>query len=97
MRGFLTRNASRGWKWRRPSGIWRRRAVRLIVPHGRLEHASQLLDMSQTGYEKGATSYLELLNAQHVYLSEQSDYTRALADYDIALAALSRAVGGVLK
>jgi hypothetical protein len=31
-----------------------------------------------------------------VYRNEQTDYTRALADYNIALAALERAVGGQL-
>ena len=52
--------------------------------------------MAQTGYQQGANSYLELLDAQRTYLSEQTDYYRALAAYRTALAALKRAVGGSL-
>lgn len=63
---------------------------------GRLDRAKELLDMAQTGYEHGASSYLELLDAQQAYRSEQTDYTRSLADEDIALAALERVVGGTL-
>ncbi len=60
---------------------------------GRLARAKELLDMAQTGYDKGATSYIELLDAQQVYRSEQTDYARALADFNIAKAALQRAIG----
>jgi outer membrane protein TolC len=63
----------------------------------RLSRAKELLDMAQLGYEKGASSYLELLDAQQVYRSEQADYSRALADYNIAAAALVRAIGGEIK
>lgn len=63
---------------------------------GRLDNSRELLTMAQIGYAQGATTYLELLDAQQVYRTEQTDYTRALADYNIALAALQRAVGGQL-
>lgn len=63
---------------------------------GRLINAKELLDMAQTGYEKGASTYLEVLDAQNVYRNEQADYVRALAEYNIALATLERAVGGKL-
>jgi len=63
---------------------------------GRLQRAKELLDMAQTGYDRGATSYLELLDAQQVYRSEQVEYARALANYNIAKATLQRAVGGTL-
>ncbi len=63
---------------------------------GRLAQARELLDMAQTGYERGANSYLELLDAQNVYRAEQADYTRALATWNTALADLQRAVGGQL-
>lgn len=63
---------------------------------GRLTQARELLDMAQTGYERGANSYLELLDAQTVYRSEQADYARALASWNTALADLERAVGGKL-
>lgn len=64
---------------------------------GRLERAKQLLDMAETGYTKGANSYLEVLDAQRVYANEQASYTHALASYNTALATLEHAVGGQLK
>jgi cobalt-zinc-cadmium efflux system outer membrane protein len=63
---------------------------------GRLNRSKELLDMARTGYENGANSFLELLDAQQVYRTEQTDYTRALTAYNTALAALERAVGGKL-
>ena len=63
---------------------------------GRLNNSRELLDMAQVGYAQGANTFLELLDAQQVYRTEQTDYTRALAAYNIALAALQRAVGGTL-
>lgn len=63
---------------------------------GRLDRAKELLDMAQTGYRMGASSYIELLDAQQVYLSEQTEYARALASFNEAKAALQRAVGGKL-
>jgi outer membrane protein, heavy metal efflux system len=63
---------------------------------GRLARGKELLDMAQTGYEKGASTYLEVLDAQNVYRNEQADYARALASYNIALATLERAAGGKL-
>jgi cobalt-zinc-cadmium efflux system outer membrane protein len=63
---------------------------------GRLQQAKELQEMAQIGYDKGATTYLELLDALQVYRNEQTDYARALADYNIAKATLQRAVGGTL-
>ena len=63
---------------------------------GRLAKSKELLDMTQTGYDRGASTYLEVLDAENTYRSEQADYYRALADFDIALATLERAVGGKL-
>jgi outer membrane protein TolC len=63
---------------------------------GRLDNSRELVDLAQIGYSQGANTFLELLDAQQVYRNEQTDYTRALADYNIALAALERAVGGQL-
>jgi len=62
----------------------------------RLATSKELVDLAQLGYSRGANTFLELLDAQQVYRSEQTDYARALADYNIALAALERAVGGRL-
>lgn len=63
---------------------------------GRLSRAQELLNMAQTGYERGATSYIELLDAQSVYRNEEAEYARALAAYNTALANLERSVGGTL-
>ena len=63
---------------------------------GRLDRSKELLDMTQLGYSKGANSYLELLDAQQIFRTEQTEYARALAAYQIALATLQRAVGGTL-
>jgi len=63
---------------------------------GRLAQDKELLDMAQIGYERGATSVLELLDAQSVYRAEQTDYARALATWNTSLADLQRAVGGQL-
>ena len=63
---------------------------------GRLAQSRELLDMAQIGYQHGANSYLELLDAQTVYRNEQADYARALAAWNTALADLERAVGGKL-
>lgn len=63
---------------------------------GRLDRSRELVDQAQFGYSQGANTYLELLDAQQLYRTEQTDYFRALADYNIALAALQRAVGGQL-
>lgn len=64
--------------------------------NGRLERSQELLEMTQIGYSKGANTYLELLDAQQIFRTEQTDYARALAAYEIALATLQRAVGGTL-
>jgi outer membrane protein TolC len=61
---------------------------------GRLNRSRELLEMAQIGYEHGANNYLELLDAQQVYRSEQVEYARALASYNTAKAALQKAVGG---
>lgn len=63
---------------------------------GRLAQSRELLDMAQIGYERGANSFLELLDAQVVFRTEQADYTRALAAWNTARADLERAVGGKL-
>lgn len=63
---------------------------------GRLQRAQQLLKMEQTGYANRAVSYLELLDAQQAYLTEEQNYAHALADCALAVAALEHAVGGSL-
>jgi outer membrane protein TolC len=72
-----------------------RRAVESFQ-NGRMDRSRELADQAQLGYSQGANTYLELLDAQQIYRTEQTDYVRALADYNIARAALQRAVGGQL-
>ncbi len=62
----------------------------------RLDNARELLTMAQTGYQQGANTYLELLDAQSAYHSEQVEYARALSAYQITRASLQKAVGGTL-
>ncbi len=63
---------------------------------GRLDFSKRLLEMAQLGDANGANTYLELLDAQQVYRTEQTDYARALTLYNTARATLQRAVGGKL-
>ena len=72
-----------------------RRAVEAFQG-GRLDQSKELLEMAQTGYKNGANSYLELLDAQNIYRSEQAEYVRAVASWNEAKATLQRAVGGEL-
>ncbi len=64
--------------------------------NGRLQRAQELLNMVQIGYSHGANSYLEYIDAQQTYAIEQTNTIKALATYDVALAALQYAVGGKL-
>ena len=64
--------------------------------NGRLQMSKELLDLAQIGYEKRANTYLELLDAQQLYRTEQTDYARALYAYSLAKVALQHAVGGTL-
>lgn len=63
---------------------------------GRLQRSKNLRDMIQLGYEHGGNTYLELLDAQQVYLAERSAYFQALASLAIARAQLRYSVGGKL-
>jgi outer membrane protein TolC len=63
---------------------------------GRLARAKELLDMTQIGYQQGASSYLEVVDAEQAYRTEQEAYVQAQAQYHLARAALEQAVGGKL-
>ena len=63
---------------------------------GRLDRAKQLLEMAEIGYQHGANSFLELIDAQQIYRLEQTDYIHALVDHNLAIAKLERAVGSIL-
>jgi len=58
-----------------------------------LDKSEKLAGMARTGYEKGATSYLEVLEAQRTLRSIKTTYYSALANYAKALAQLEWASG----
>ena len=60
---------------------------------GIIGKSEQLAQMARTGYEKGATSYLEVLEAQRTLRSTKTAYYSALADHARALAQLEWAAG----
>ena len=59
----------------------------------RLERATQLLTAATAAYKIGATSILDLLEAQRTYNQTRSDYIEALAAYRQALAMLANSLG----
>ena len=61
---------------------------------GILAKSEELAQMARTGYEKGATSYLEVLEAQRTLRTARTAYYTALADSSKSLAQLEWAIGG---
>jgi outer membrane protein, heavy metal efflux system len=60
---------------------------------GILDKSEELARMARVGYEKGATGYLEVLEAQRTLRSAKTDYYSALADQAKAIAQLEWATG----
>lgn len=60
---------------------------------GIIEKSERLAARAQEGYVKGATGYLEVLEAQRTLRSTRTDYYGALSQYQKALAQLEWAVG----
>ena len=60
---------------------------------GIIEKSEELATMARKGYEKGATSYLEVLEAQRTVRNTRRDYISALAGYAKAVAQLEWATG----
>lgn len=60
---------------------------------GVLQKSEELAAMARKGYEKGASSYLEVLEAQRTLRSTKSSYYSALAEQAKALAQLEWATG----
>lgn len=60
---------------------------------GILEKSEQLAQMARIGYERGATSYLEVLEAQRTLRSTRTAYYSALADRAKGIAQLEWATG----
>ncbi len=63
---------------------------------GILPRSASLLQRIQQGYTLGASTILDLIDAQNTYRSARNDYASALGDYRRALAQLERAIGGPL-
>jgi cobalt-zinc-cadmium efflux system outer membrane protein len=60
---------------------------------GILPRTQTLLTQVQQGYTLGASSILDVIDAQQTYRSARNDYNNALGDYRRALAQLQRALG----
>lgn len=60
---------------------------------GILDKSTQLAAMAQKGYEKGATGYLDVLEAQRTLRAVRTEYLSALADHAKAVAQLEWAAG----
>ena len=72
---------------------------RVVREHrgGIIGKSEELARMARTGYEKGATGYLEVLEAQRTLRSAKTAYYSALADHAKAVAQLEWATGAEPK
>ena len=66
-----------------------------VFEQGLLHQAKEALDIAQFSFRHGATSLLEVIDAQRVYRQTLLEYAQAQADHSIALARLERAVVGL--
>ncbi len=64
---------------------------------GILPRSESLLQRIEKGFVLGASTILDLIDAQNTYRSARNDYAVALGDYRRSLAQLERAVGGPLQ
>ncbi|MBS0151095.1 MAG: TolC family protein [Nitrospira sp.] len=64
-----------------------------VFEQGLLHQAKEALDIAQFSFRHGATSLLEVIDAQRVSRQTLLEYAQAQADHSIALARLERAVG----
>ncbi|BFU92462.1 MAG: putative Cation efflux system protein CzcC [Nitrospira sp.] len=64
-----------------------------VFEQGLLHQAREALDIAQFSFRHGATSLLEVIDAQRVYRQTLLEYAQAQADHSIALVRLERAVG----
>jgi cobalt-zinc-cadmium efflux system outer membrane protein len=66
-----------------------------VLEQGLLYQAKEALDIARFSFRHGATSLLEVIDAQRVYRQTLLEYAQARADHSIALARLEWAVGGL--
>lgn len=64
-----------------------------LYTSGYREQAKQALDIRQYSYTRGASSLLDLLDAERTYRSTELGYRQALATYMLAVEQLKEAVG----
>lgn len=67
-----------------------------VFDKGLLRQAREALRLAQFSFQQGASSLLEVLDAQRVQHQIQRDYVQARHDLSVSLAYLERAVGGTL-
>jgi len=66
-----------------------------VFEQGLLFQAKEAFDIAQFSFRYGATSLLEVIDAQRVNRQTLLEYAQARAEHSIALARLERAVGGL--
>jgi len=64
-----------------------------VFEQGLLFQAKEAFDIAQFSFRHGATSLLEVIDAQRVYRQTVLEYAQAQADHSIAMARLERAAG----
>ncbi len=67
-----------------------------VFDKGLLKQAQEALRLAQFSFQQGASSLLEVFDAQRVQRQIQMDYAQARYELSVALARLERAVGGTL-
>ena len=67
-----------------------------VFEQGLMKQSEEALRIAQFSFQQGASSLLEVLDAQRVQRQILLDYTQAQFDLSVALARLERAVGGPL-
>lgn len=67
-----------------------------VFDKGLLKQAQEALRLAQFSFQQGASSLLEVFDAQRVQRQIQMDYAQARYELSVALARLERAVGGAL-
>lgn len=67
-----------------------------VFDKGLLKQAQEALRLAQFSFQQGASSLLEVLDAQRVQRQILLDYAQARHDLSVSLARLEQAVGGVL-
>jgi cobalt-zinc-cadmium efflux system outer membrane protein len=67
-----------------------------VFDKGLLKQASEALRLAQFSFQQGASSLLEVFDAQRVQRQIMLDYAQARHDLSVSLARLEQAVGGEL-